>query len=210
MNPLRRIYSARIAPASRDRVHAVRAGVQVVEPDGLWIESFDTSPSVWRKSTWKNAGQHVPVILSHDSRKRVGHVIALGCGGGWWEADFVLDWNDPHVAARDIATAADLAFLGCSVSVGFDPLDSNDDLPSSANGIGVRRYTVVRLNELSLLNRNELAKYPGARIVRAQQLTPAAHVVDGLRVEPGETLLDHGAGILYRNVDGELRRQVRV
>ena len=149
-----RQYLARIAPL------VTPLDVPADTELGMVRESFE------RDAFTGTEPREVPVILRHDPGRVVGHLDRLFRSGGWHCASFRLDAS----IARS-AIAEELLQPGSPVSIGFDV----ERVRTSRSGV-VRQYTLVRLNELSVLERGDRPVYPGARVVSVIPLERGSNV----------------------------------
>jgi hypothetical protein len=178
-NIYRRLYVARMAPASTTDIEAIRNGVEVLDNHGEVVrESF-------RPDAWLTTTSPVPVYLSHDEDKGpVGWLTARVVSGGWHVGSFTLDHS------RNLsAVAFDRLKRGAPVSIGFSEIATNPDLID-----GIKQHTVARLNELSILAPDEVPWYQGAKIVDV--LEPKEPIV---RAQPSEPGLNPGDEVFYGN-----------
>lgn len=184
-NVWRRIYTARIAPCSEDWREAIYNGVEVVDDGKLMRES-------WAPGAFIASEKPVPVVLSHDESKPVGHIVNRIAHGGWHIVDFVLDPS--HTLA---CIAADRLKHGTPVSIGARSL-GHDKLLAQDN---VLRHTLAKLDELSILAANERPYYPDAKVtgIYEPKEKPIA------RKQPREPGLNPGDVVFYG--DGSLVRR---
>lgn len=161
MNIYQRTYIARIAPCSEDWREAIRLGEEVVDGGELWTESF--APDAFLASE-----EPAPVVLDHADHKVVGHITQRTTHGGWHIAAFTLD----H--ARNLsAVALDLLRIGAPVSIGFRALRHDKLLAEEM----VKRHTIARLLELTILGPNETPAFRGAQITSILERSAAARTV---------------------------------
>jgi phage head maturation protease len=145
-----RTYICRIAPCSEDWRDAIRNGADVIDRGELLRESF--APDAWIATA-----DPAPAILSHNEKQIVGHVSSRAVSAGWHVAAFVLDHS------RNLSgIALDRLRIGAPVSIGFRAIRHDKTLAES----GVKRYTLARLDELSILAADEKPAFPGARITQ--------------------------------------------
>ena len=149
-----RLYSARIAPSTPNWREALHNGAVVTDNGRLWRESF--APDAFLPSD-----KPIPVVLSHEDHRVVGHIGVRVAHRGWHICDFMLD----HSIARS-AIALDMLKVGTAVSIGFSPLAHDESLA----GQGVKWHTRCRLDELSILRPDETPGYRGAKIVAIHEL----------------------------------------
>jgi hypothetical protein len=129
---------------------AIRNGLDIVDRGELWRESF-------APDAWITTADPAPVVLSHFDERVVGHVSSRVVSGGWHVAAFVLDHS------RGLAgVALDRLRVGAPVSIGFRRLRHDRSLAEQ----GVKRHTLARLDELSILAADEKPAFPGARITQ--------------------------------------------
>lgn len=148
MSVWNRSYTCRLAPCSETWREAIYNGVEVVDDGKVMRES-------WAPDAFIASDKPVPVILSHDESKPVGHLVNRIVHNGWHIGEFVLDAS--HTLA---CIAADRLEHGTPVSIGARSL-AHDKLLAQGN---VLRHTLARLDELSILAPNELPYYPDARV----------------------------------------------
>jgi hypothetical protein len=172
------LYTARIAPCANDWREALRDGLEVVD-GGVWRESF--APTAFLKTD-----KPVPVVLSHDEGRQVGHVTQRITHAGWHLAVFVIDHSR--------TLSSDRLKVGTPVSIGFTRL-SHDQLPLLRDA-RVMRHTTAVLNELSILKANEVPAFVGAMITQAFEL-PAKRTAAARDVEipaTGQPIRRYGVG----------------
>lgn len=180
---MRLLVSCRFAPYSQTPRLAARHGLPVVEPDATWHESFGPG-------AWLLGGSGAQIQFGHDTAP-VGSVVVVAARDRWWEADVVVESDDPQVLER--------IRVGAPVSVGFNPLRSDDNLRSH-----VRQHRLARLQHIAILRRGEIPAYVGAKItsvVESRTKPTATPGADWRRsVPPGwECLLTNG----YQPTEGD-------
>jgi hypothetical protein len=139
----RLLVSCRFAPYAETPRLAARHGLPVVEPDATWYESF--APGAWLAN-----GRNAQIQDGHNSTP-IGSVVVVTARDQWWSADGVIESDDPTVLER--------IRVGAAVSLGFDPIHSDDDLR-----VHVRRHDLAELRHIAILRRGEIGAYAGAKI----------------------------------------------
>ena len=163
MSIFNRVYTAKIAPCSRDWREALTSGVEVIERGRRVTESFGERAFI-------ATDKPTPVVLSHEDRLVVGHVTMRFVHRGWHFADFMLN----HSKSMS-AVALDRLRHGTPVSIGFTPMRRDPRLDHDDSFF--TRHTVARLDEISILRADELPAFSGAKITSILELTnrsPAA------------------------------------
>ena len=180
MSVYNRLYIAQIAPCSRSWKEAIYRGVDVPDRGRVWTESFSEDAFI-------ATGKPVPVVLSHEEDKPVGKVETHVVHNAWHVVSFTVDHS------RTLSSIAlDRLRIGAPVSIGFRSL-AHDELLAQE---GVKRHTVARLDELSVLRADEIPGYKGAKITQIIELpstSPAAVSTASDRTAAGDTvILDRG------------------
>jgi len=140
---VRLLVSCRFAPYSETPRLAARHGLPVVERDATWHESFGPG-------AWLAGGRDAQIQIGHGTTP-VGSVVVVTARDRWWEADCVVESDDPKILER--------IRVGTPISVGFDPVTSSDDQRTH-----VRQHRLARLKHLAVLRRGEIPAYLGAKI----------------------------------------------
>ncbi len=135
--------SMRFAPCSHGVLHA-RTALPVVEAEAVWYESF--APYVWR-----DRGQGCEIQDGHHGTPIGSTIVVSGCSDDWFHADCQVESDDPKVLER--------IRVGAPVSVGFDPISSDDDYH-----LRLRRHRDARLDHIAILKPGEIPAFAGARI----------------------------------------------
>lgn len=139
----RLLVSCRFAPYSETPRLAVRHGLDCVELDTTWTDSF--APGAWLAG-----GKGATVQLDHDTEP-VGSVVVVAARGRWWVADLVVETDDPEVLAR--------IKPGTGVSLGARSLGRDEDML-----VRTRRHTLAQLEHIAILKRGQIPVYQGAKI----------------------------------------------
>ena len=124
---------------------AVRHGVEVVETDGNWRESFAAD-------AWLAGGQGARVHLGHDGLD-LGGVVRIVQRDGWHVADIVVEAADPKVLRH--------VCLGRPVSI-----DARSIRRDADDFIRIRRHRLAQLQAIAILNPGQHPGYAGAKITR--------------------------------------------
>jgi hypothetical protein len=184
----RLFVAARIAPCSESALLAVRHACEVVEPDGIWRESFAPGSFLARSTP-------APVTLSHDG-ETVGFVFSVISHAGWHLADLVLEVN---------AAQRELVRVGQAVSIDARSVRRDDNELSQT-----RRHRLATLDSVAILRDGERPWYDGARIVGVREQPerePArsyATSFGGYPLREGDVAIDHAAGVAFRFERGKL------
>jgi hypothetical protein len=140
-------------------------------------------------------GRNAQIQFGHDTAP-VGSVVVVAARDRWWMADCVVESDDPKVLAR--------IRVGAPVSVGFDPIHSDDNL-----AIRVRRHDLAQLRHMAILRRGEIPAYADAKItsVTEAKLTTASRttvaVGDATTVD-GEEIVHARGQLLVRHNIGQI------
>jgi hypothetical protein len=87
----------------------------------------------------------------------IGSVDVVAAGrDGWWYADATIDTG--HLT--DDAVVLERIRVGAPISVGFDPIHSDDDLH-----LRLRRHDLAQLRHIAVLRRGEIPAFAGAKII---------------------------------------------
>jgi hypothetical protein len=170
----------RISVCSETERLLVRHGLESIWRGRLYRESY--SPSCWL-----DPAAPVPFRLAHDG-ETIGHVTALAASGQWHHALFVVDDPTPEVRER--------VKVGARVSLGAQSLRRYENTDPN-----VVRHTLVRLEEIALVDDDAVAGFIGARIDSLHEVKPqpksAVRTADA-PLESGEVIIPSG-GALRRN-----------
>jgi hypothetical protein len=170
---MRLFVEARFAPCSETEFLAVRHGVEVVEADGNWRESFAAD-------AWLAAGQGARVQLGHDGLD-VGAVVCVVQRDGWHVADFVVEAGDPDVLRH--------VHVGRAVSIDARSVRRDDD-----DFVRIRRHRLAQLKAIAILNPGQHPGYEGAEITRIREVAQAT-TVEG-EVLTGDGVLSRDCGVV--------------
>lgn len=141
----RMIVGMRFAPYSETPLDAVRCSAQIIEVDGTVSESFGPS-------CWVDGGRNAEISIGHDT-PALGRVLAIGAANGWYEADVLVETDDPEQLK--------LIRPGQQVSLGAISLEKDPD-----HGIGVRRHRRCLLEHIAIARPGEVGAIKGAKITR--------------------------------------------
>lgn len=171
---MRYFVECRFAPCSESERLAVRHGVEVVETDGIWRESF--APGCWLVG-----GTGARVTLGHDGRD-VGYVVCVIPRDGWHYADLVLEDDEP-LRIRN----------GHPVSIDARSIKRSDD-----EFIHLRRHTLAQLQAIALVLPGDVPCYADAKITRVREVPAPVHhgELDGDVITTHGTIVREGSGVI--------------
>jgi phage head maturation protease len=112
----------------------------------------------------------------------IGRVVVVAARDRWWMADCVVESDDPKLLER--------IKVGAPISVGFDPISSDDD-----SDLRLRRHGLARLRHIAVLRRGEIPAYADAKITGVVEAKAKPETISA---EP-ETLIHRRGQLLRRN-----------
>jgi hypothetical protein len=155
-SPIRRpadeaLRQRRLWPCSETERLLVRHGLETIWRGKLYRESY-------APGCWLTPSEPVPFRLTHDG-ETIGQVKAIAASGQWHHAAFMVDDPTPEVRER--------VKVGARVSLGAQSLRRYEDTEPN-----VVRHTLVRLEEIALVDDGEIAGFIGARITDLREVKP--------------------------------------